>query len=225
MRIFFSRVNFLCCLLFGVRSTPVLSQWHAKDPCHSAKNAGGRLHSNTHTALTQRSRSGLTMPLSRYSVEIYQATNSHATRQGNSRPQSSQLAEPLWTDPGLKSEISVRELISIQKKKRSAGGDRMLQPSPKSSGARRQATITACLRHCFHKRCLKLLNTLRDASHFQWLLLCALPVISLDVSLSWTEDSFLEVFEDGWRTLSYASTGFPFYFLRFSSKLIGSVTM
>ena len=101
----------------------------------------------------------------------------------------------------------------------------MLQPSPKSSGARRQATITACLRHCFHKRCLKLLNTLRDASHFQWLLLCALPVISLDVSLSWTEDSFLEVFEDGWRTLSYASTGFPFYFLRFSSKLIGSATM
>ena len=26
-------------------------------------------------------------------------------------PQSSQLAEPLWTDPGLKSGISVRELI------------------------------------------------------------------------------------------------------------------
>ena len=32
----------------------------------------------------------------------------------NTRPQSSQLAEPLWTDPGLKSEISVRELISIK---------------------------------------------------------------------------------------------------------------
>ena len=31
---------------------------------------------------------------------------------GNTRPQSSQLAEPLWTDPGLKSGISVRELIS-----------------------------------------------------------------------------------------------------------------
>ena len=31
---------------------------------------------------------------------------------GNTRPQSSQLTEPLWTDPGLKSEISVRELIS-----------------------------------------------------------------------------------------------------------------
>ena len=30
----------------------------------------------------------------------------------NTRSQSSQLAEPLWTDPGLKSELSLRELIS-----------------------------------------------------------------------------------------------------------------
>ena len=31
---------------------------------------------------------------------------------GNTHPQSSQLAEPKWTDPGLKSRISLRELIS-----------------------------------------------------------------------------------------------------------------
>ena len=31
---------------------------------------------------------------------------------GNTRSQSPQLAEPLWTDLGLKSGISVRELIS-----------------------------------------------------------------------------------------------------------------
>ena len=36
---------------------------------------------------------------------------------GNTKPQSSQLAEPLWTDPGLKSGISVCELISTLKKK------------------------------------------------------------------------------------------------------------
>ena len=41
----------------------------------------------------------------------------------NIRLQSSQLAEPLWTDPGLKSGISVRELISTQKKKKSASGE------------------------------------------------------------------------------------------------------
>ena len=31
---------------------------------------------------------------------------------GNTRPQSSQLAEPVWTDPGKQSSIGVRELIS-----------------------------------------------------------------------------------------------------------------
>ena len=31
---------------------------------------------------------------------------------GNTRSQSSQLAEPLWTDPGLKSGINLHELIS-----------------------------------------------------------------------------------------------------------------
>ena len=36
---------------------------------------------------------------------------------GNIRPQSSKLAEPLWTDPGIKSGISVRELISTSEKK------------------------------------------------------------------------------------------------------------
>ena len=81
-RIFFSRVNFVCRLLFGVRSTPVSPQWHVKDPGHSARSAGGRLHLNMHTPLTQQSRSGLTMPLSRHSVGTYQQTGSHATRHG-----------------------------------------------------------------------------------------------------------------------------------------------
>ena len=35
--------------LCGVRSTPILPQWHVKDPGHSAKSAGGRLHLNTYT--------------------------------------------------------------------------------------------------------------------------------------------------------------------------------
>ena len=68
-RVFYSRVSFLCWLLIGIRSTPVLPQWYVKDPGHSSKSAGGRWHLNTHTPLTQRSRSGLTMPLSRH-IEI-----------------------------------------------------------------------------------------------------------------------------------------------------------
>ena len=37
---------------------------------------------------------------------------------GNIRPQSSQSAETLWTDPGVKNGISVHDLISTSKKKK-----------------------------------------------------------------------------------------------------------
>ena len=52
------------------------------------------------------------MPLSWQTVGIYQETNLTRNSSGNTRSLSSNLAEPLWTDPGLKSEISLRELIS-----------------------------------------------------------------------------------------------------------------
>ena len=42
---------------------------------------------------------------------------------GNTRSQSSQLTEPLWADPGGKSGISLRELISIKKKKKTQAGN------------------------------------------------------------------------------------------------------
>ena len=53
----------------GVCSTPVLLQWHIKDLSHSVQSAGGRLHLDMHAPLTQRSQRGLTMPLSRRSVD------------------------------------------------------------------------------------------------------------------------------------------------------------
>ena len=62
----------LCADSYSVSvSPPVSPQWHVKDPGHSAKSAGGRLHLNTHTALTQRSRSGLTTLLSWHGVETF----------------------------------------------------------------------------------------------------------------------------------------------------------
>ena len=76
-RIFLSRANFLCWLLSGVRSAPVLSRWHAKDPGHSAKSAGGRLYLNTHAPTTKQNQSGLTMPLSRHSVGTYKGISLH----------------------------------------------------------------------------------------------------------------------------------------------------
>ena len=101
-RIFFFRVNLGCWLLFSFCSTPVLPQWHVKDPGHSARSAGGRLHLNKHTLFILWSWSGLTMPLSRHSVGTYQETSPKRNSSGNTQPKSSQLAEPLWTDPGLK---------------------------------------------------------------------------------------------------------------------------
>ena len=81
---------------------PMLSQQRVKDPSHSAKIAGGRLHLNMHTPLSQRSWSGLTV-LIRDSVGTYQGNNFSHNLPGNTLPQLSQLSEPLWTDPSLKS--------------------------------------------------------------------------------------------------------------------------
>ena len=61
------------------------------------------------------------MPLCRHGVETYQEMNLHATRQRTLGQQSSELADPLWTDPGLKSESCVGDLISVKKKKRAGG--------------------------------------------------------------------------------------------------------
>ena len=109
-RVFFSRVNFLCWLLFGVCSTSALLQWHVKGSCHSAKSTGVRFHLNTHTPITQWSWSGLTM-LSWHSVETYQGNELALNLSGNTRPQLSQLSELLWTHSGLKSGIGACELI------------------------------------------------------------------------------------------------------------------
>ena len=97
---------------------PMLPQGRVKDPGHSAKSAGGRIHLNTHTPLTQRSRSGLTMPLSRHNVGTYKETGSHATRQGtlsHSRLSSPNHCRLILVE---RVQLSVRELISTKKKKK-----------------------------------------------------------------------------------------------------------
>ena len=47
----------------------------------------------------------------------------HTQVAGNTRPQSSQPTEPLWTDPGLKSRIGEGEMISTLKKKSQEGNE------------------------------------------------------------------------------------------------------
>ena len=71
---------------------------------------------------------------------------------GNIRSQSSQLAEPLWTDPGIKNGISVRKLISTPKK----------NILPKSSQARKS-----------HHTALGILQYLPNSKYVHsWLGLC-----------------------------------------------------
>ena len=59
----------------------------------------------------------------------------------HSTTQSSQLPEPQWTDPGLKSEISVCQLISASKKK-SAGMEWIVEHFPKILTPKENATLT-----------------------------------------------------------------------------------
>ena len=123
MRIFFSFLEltfYADSVLFDVRATPVLPQWHVKDPGHSAKGAGGRLHLNTYTLDPTK------LEWADYAAVQAQCGNlsgNELTRNlsGNTQSQSSQLGKPLLTDPGLKSGTSARKLISTFKK--SAGGE------------------------------------------------------------------------------------------------------
>ena len=106
-KIIFSRVNFFMLTLIRC---PFLPRYrNGTSFCQKCK---WQFTGNTHTPTAQRSRSGLTV-LS--GMEIYQENELTRNSSGNTRPQSSQLAEPLWIDPGLKSGISVRELISTKK--------------------------------------------------------------------------------------------------------------
>ena len=70
----------------------------------------------------------------------YQGNELTSNSSGNTQPQSSQLAEPLWTDPGIKSGISVRELIftSKKKKKKTQAGNKRSNILPKFSQARKR---------------------------------------------------------------------------------------
>ena len=113
-------------------------QWHVKDPGHSAKSAGGRLHPNTHIPLTQRRQTGLTIPLCRHSVGNLLGNELTRNSSGKTRPWSSQLAEPLWTDLGLGSAMSVCDLISTIyiyiyiKKRRQGTNYRAFSQSPRT---------------------------------------------------------------------------------------------
>ena len=78
---FFSGVHFLCLLALSVLSNPVLPQWHVKGHGHSAESAGGRVHLNVRTPLTQRRQSGADLYCPGIVWEAITETSLHATHQ------------------------------------------------------------------------------------------------------------------------------------------------
>ena len=122
----------------------MLPQWQVKDPGHSATSAGGRLHLNMQTLMTQRSQIGLTVPCGSLSGNELTPNLS-----GSISPQLSQLDEPVWTDPGIKSGISVRGLIyfSKEKKKKAQAGNEWSNILLKILASEEKAT-TSPLRYC-----------------------------------------------------------------------------
>ena len=114
---FLSGVSSHSCV--GIRSTPVLSQQHIKDPGQCAENAGGRLQLNTHRPFSQQSPS--------ITWELIRETSSHATRQGTLvHIKLSQLAESPPRQLNGKNErvkrTETHEPISKLKKKGGVGG-------------------------------------------------------------------------------------------------------
>ena len=68
---------------------------------------------------------------------------------GNALPQSSQLAEPLWTDSGPKSGISVHELTSTlnNNNKKAQAGNEWLNSLPKFLQARKKPPQSSMTTH------------------------------------------------------------------------------
>ena len=92
---------------------------------------------HAHT-LTQRRPTGLTMPLSRHSVGTY-PENDLTRNLSSIRPQSSQLAEPLWTDPGIKEwNLCARANLHLKKKSAGGAGNKWSNIVQKSSQARKE---------------------------------------------------------------------------------------
>ena len=115
-----------------------------KDPGHSAKSTGDRLHLK-HTYILDP----LKLEWADYAAaqaECGNLSGDKLTRNspGNTQSQSSQLAEPLWSDPGLNSGISLCELISTLKKKAQAGNE-LLNILTKSSHARKNPPLSSHL--------------------------------------------------------------------------------
>ena len=98
---------------------------------------------------------------------------------GNTRSQSSQFSESLWTDPGVKSGISTREIISTKKIKTQAENE-LSNILLKSSHARKKPPPPP---HFYHRQ-LSLTNLVqKDSETMRRILLTIWPIITTVTSI------------------------------------------
>ena len=119
----------------------MLPQWHVQDPGHSAKKCRWQVtpkHAYTHDPIDSEWADYAAAPAQCGNLSGNELTHNL----------SSQLTKPLWTGPGIKSGISVRELISTKKKKerkkkkKNAGGELCSNTSPQILASEEKATTT-----------------------------------------------------------------------------------
>ena len=120
-RIFFFRVNFCVLTLIRCLFHPRVTAVARKRPRSFCQKC--RWQARPKHAYTLDPTKSEWADYAAVQAECGNLSENELTRNssGNTRSQSSQLAEPLWTDPVLKSGISVRELIPTLKKKRRRG--------------------------------------------------------------------------------------------------------
>ena len=119
----------------------MLPQRRVKDPGHSAKSAGGRLQLNTHTPFTQTKSNWADCAAVQALHGNLSGNKLTRNLSGNNRPQSTELARPLWTDPGIKSGTIERDPIATSEKekgKKAQAGNELSSILPKSSHARKE---------------------------------------------------------------------------------------
>ena len=128
----------MCADSYSVSVAPsVLPQWHVKDLGHSAKKCRWQvIPKHAYTLDPTNSEWADYTAVQAYCGNL---SGNELTRNlsGNTRSQSSQLAEPPWTDLDLKNGISVRDLVSTKKKKkkrRQGMSCRTFSPNPRKLG-------------------------------------------------------------------------------------------
>ena len=104
-RTFFSRANFLCS--YSVSIQPCVTAVACKRPWSFCQKCRWQVTPKHAYTLDP----GKSEWADNASKGTYQGNKLTCNSSGNTQPQSSQLAEPLWTNSGIKSGISVRELI------------------------------------------------------------------------------------------------------------------